>query len=117
MVIVILGILAATALPKFIDLSGDARDAAVEGVAGGMASAAAINFGACSIDNHSTGLGRCVEVDQCADLPSLAQVDLSKYDVSTMTAVNVNGSTWSCTVTDSADASYTATFTGISGGN
>ena len=37
-VIVILGILAATALPKFVDLSGDAAKAAVEGVAGAVSS-------------------------------------------------------------------------------
>jgi MSHA pilin protein MshA len=45
-VIVILGILAATALPKFINLSDDARLAAVKGVAGGMSSAGSINYGA-----------------------------------------------------------------------
>jgi MSHA pilin protein MshA len=45
-VIVILGILAATALPKFIDLSGDANDAATKGVAGAVSSAFAINYGA-----------------------------------------------------------------------
>lgn len=39
MVIVILGILAATALPKFADFSGDARKAAVNGIAGAMGSA------------------------------------------------------------------------------
>lgn len=39
MVIVILGILAATALPKFADFSTDAREAAVDGIAGGMGSA------------------------------------------------------------------------------
>lgn len=33
-VVVILGILSATALPKFIDLQGDARSAAVQGMAG-----------------------------------------------------------------------------------
>jgi MSHA pilin protein MshA len=33
-VIVILGVLAATALPKFIDMRGDAEQAAVDGVAG-----------------------------------------------------------------------------------
>lgn len=38
MVIVILGILAATALPKFADFSVDARKAAVDGVAGAMGS-------------------------------------------------------------------------------
>jgi prepilin-type N-terminal cleavage/methylation domain-containing protein len=42
MVIVILGILAATALPKFSDLSNDARKASVAGVFGGFNSASTI---------------------------------------------------------------------------
>ncbi len=42
-VIVILGILAATALPRFIDLSDAAEDAALKGVAGALASASALN--------------------------------------------------------------------------
>ncbi len=41
-VIVILGLLAATALPRFINLQGDAREAAVQGVGGGLRSAAAL---------------------------------------------------------------------------
>ena len=45
-VIVILGILAATALPKFVDLSSDARTAAIQGAAGGLTSYATINYGA-----------------------------------------------------------------------
>lgn len=45
-VIVILGILAAVALPKFVDLSGEASQAAVDGVAGSVASAASINYAA-----------------------------------------------------------------------
>lgn len=43
-VIVILGILAATALPKFVDLKADAELAAVNGVAGGVTSAFAVNY-------------------------------------------------------------------------
>lgn len=43
-VIVILGILAATALPKFVDLSGDAQQAKVDGVAGAIASSASIQY-------------------------------------------------------------------------
>lgn len=43
-VIVILGILAATALPKFVDLTADAETAAVAGVAGGLASGTSINY-------------------------------------------------------------------------
>jgi MSHA pilin protein MshA len=43
-VIVILGILAATALPKFIDVKDDAELAAINGVAGGISSAFAVNY-------------------------------------------------------------------------
>jgi len=38
-VVIILGLLAATALPRFIDVTDEAREAAVEGVAGGFAAA------------------------------------------------------------------------------
>ena len=44
-VIVILGILAATALPKFIDLSTEAETAATQGVASAATSGFAINYG------------------------------------------------------------------------
>lgn len=42
MVIVILGILAAFALPRFADFSGQARESTVDGIAGGLRSAMAI---------------------------------------------------------------------------
>ncbi len=45
-VIVILGILAATALPKFIDMKSDAELAAINGVAGAVTSAFAVNYSA-----------------------------------------------------------------------
>lgn len=41
-VIVILGILAATALPRFINLTNEARTAAVQGLAGGLRSAVSV---------------------------------------------------------------------------
>lgn len=43
-VIVILGILAATAIPKFVDLSGDAEAAALDGAKGAVQSAAVITY-------------------------------------------------------------------------
>jgi MSHA pilin protein MshA len=49
MVIVILGVLAAVALPKFVDLKGDAQAAALTGVAGGITSASAVNYAARSV--------------------------------------------------------------------
>lgn len=45
-VIVILGILAATALPKFVDLKSDAEAAAIKGVAGAVSSAFSVNYAA-----------------------------------------------------------------------
>ena len=45
-VIVILGILAATALPKFVDLSTEAGNAASQGVAGALASGSTVNYAA-----------------------------------------------------------------------
>ena len=43
-VILILGILAVTAAPQFLDLSSSARTAAVTGVAGALSSASSMNY-------------------------------------------------------------------------
>lgn len=43
-VIVILGILAATALPKFVDMTSDARKAVLQGIQGSAASAASAAY-------------------------------------------------------------------------
>jgi MSHA pilin protein MshA len=63
-VIVILGILAATALPKFADMSGDARFAALNAAAGALRSTSAtihgqalLNPSATSITNEGTQVG------------------------------------------------------------
>lgn len=66
MVIVILGILAATALPKFVDLSTDAKRAALQGVAGGLASAATINYGARSINSAAANTSAIASGTTCA---------------------------------------------------
>ena len=50
-VIVILGILAAVAVPKFIDLSVEAEEASVQGMVGALSSAATINFAAKKVGN------------------------------------------------------------------
>jgi MSHA pilin protein MshA len=46
MVIVILGVLAAVAIPKFVDLGADAKTAALAGVVGGINSASSVNYAA-----------------------------------------------------------------------
>ena len=64
-VIVILGILAASALPKFIDLRTDAQTATTAGVAGALSSGSAINYGARKV-NVASG----VAVTDCASVAS-----------------------------------------------
>ena len=60
-VIVILGILAATALPKFVDLRTDAALAGVQGVAGAVSSASSINYATCMA--RGTGHATCVRLN------------------------------------------------------
>lgn len=50
-VIIILGILAAVAIPKFVDLSLDAHNASARGVAGAISSGSSINFAARTAGN------------------------------------------------------------------
>jgi MSHA pilin protein MshA len=53
MVIVLLGVLAAVAIPKFIDLRQDAQQAALDGFAGALNAANSINYSGCSVDGYS----------------------------------------------------------------
>ena len=54
-VIVILGLLAATALPRFADLTGDAREASLRGIEGAVRSASAIVHAQALVDGVATG--------------------------------------------------------------
>jgi MSHA pilin protein MshA len=54
MVIVILGVLAAVALPRFVDLRGDAVAASTQGVAGALSSASSINYATRSVRGATT---------------------------------------------------------------
>lgn len=116
-VIVILGILAATALPKFIDLRSDAQEAAFQGVKGAAASAMSINYAGCSVTNNVVTANKCVAVDNCDDAASIMQGGLPTGYAVTAAALTGNGTSASCTLTLTG---YTptggATFTGIGAG-
>ena len=117
-VIVILGILAATALPRFIDLRTEANDAAFQGVKGAAASAMAINYAGCSAVNNVVTAGKCIAVDNCDDTAAIMQGGLpTGYSVAAV-ALTGNGTTANCTL---AKAGYTApvgtdTYNGIGAG-
>jgi MSHA pilin protein MshA len=111
-VIVILGILAAVALPRFIDLSTEARTAAVQGVSGAISSAAAINYGARVVTSTK---GSAITGSPCtatAINPILqTAIDTSKYTIGGAGACGASGSTVSCSVTDATVGTISATAT------
>lgn len=112
MVIVILGIMAAIAIPKFVDLSTEAKSAALGGVKGAMASAMAVNYAVCS-----AGSSGCVVVDNCDDTGSVLTGGIpSGYTVAAANIGTSNGTTATCTVTQ-VSGSATGTFNGISAGH
>ncbi len=119
-VIVILGILAATALPKFIDLRTDANKAAIEGMAGNMTSAMSLNYAGCSAKNNVVTANVCVKVDNCDDIASLLQGGAlpDGYSVTASAAPIANGASEQCTVslTGYSPASPVK-FTAIGAGN
>lgn len=61
-VIVILGILAAIAVPQFTDLSGDARNAVAQGACGAAQSAAVLRFASSKTTSTSTQIAGSVTV-------------------------------------------------------
>ena len=103
MVIVILGVLAATAIPKFVNLQSDAQQSAVDGVAGALGSASAINYAVRSL-NASNGIA----VANCNQLGGALEGGLPTGYTLEDKAITA-GSTTSCTVT--GEGSTTATFT------
>lgn len=74
-VLVILGILAAVAVPKYVDLTGSANTAAVQSVAGAITSASAINYAAYATTTASggtfngAGIGAAALSGNCASAP------------------------------------------------
>jgi MSHA pilin protein MshA len=106
MVIVILGILAAVAIPKFVDLGSDARTAATQGVAGGLSSASSVNYASRSV--KGTGTGNAVA--NCTDVATSLQGGLPTGYTITSAPVTA-GNAVSCTLT--GPSSVTATFTAI----
>jgi MSHA pilin protein MshA len=123
MVIVILGILAAVAVPKFVDLTSEAETAAIKGVAGGLSSASATNYAGCAALGNTVTANKCVKVAKCSDVgtlltPSLALTTTASstaYYLQADTASTANGTGASCTL--KKDTGFSATFTAIGAAN
>ena len=111
MVIVILGILAAVAIPKFVDLTGDAAQAAADGVGGALSSAATVNYAARTA-NSANG----VAIAKCSDTSGALQGGAlpTGYSIVAPDNAALPGATASCTVSyTKGTTTKTAAFTTI----
>lgn len=107
-VIAVIGILAAIAIPKFMNVSANAETAATSAIAGTLASANANNYAARSL---SSSLG--APVADCQHVGELLQGGLPQGYTITPAAIG-NGITANCTVNGPNSTSATFQGTGIS---
>jgi MSHA pilin protein MshA len=108
MVIVILGILAATAMPKFVNLKTDAALAAAQGVASALSSGNTVNYSVRSL-NPASG----VKITNCNNASSVIEGGLPTGYIITAAAITA-GTVAICSLTASnVTAAQTFTVTGI----
>jgi len=120
MVIVILGVLAAVAIPKFVDLKADAVAAATQGVAGALSSGTSINYAAAQARGN-TGTG-VVKVDTCEAAKGTLQGSSYPAAAGTYTAAMgtgtfvAGGAANACVLTfaPTSGSAVTANFTALS---
>lgn len=92
-VIVILGILAAAALPRFSDLSTDARVAAVNGLAGSLRSAASVAHATQLAKGYSDNVSVSLEgtsIAMSGGYPTASAISQALSDFTNFTAVSVS---------------------------
>jgi len=107
-VIIILGLLAAVAVPKFIDLSSDAKTAATNSVAASLSAASSVNYAARKV-NSTKG----VAIANCTDVATALQGGLPTGYTITSAAAAVD-TTVTCTLTGPSSTTATFSATGIS---
>ena len=76
-VMVVLGILAAVALPRFVSFDTEAYAATAQATSGALSSATAMNYSGCVARNFTATPNVCVAVTQCSDAYNLPNPILS----------------------------------------
>lgn len=112
-VIVILGILSATALPRFVDLSDSAEQSALQGVAGALSSASALNHANNLAKDAGLSTATVTTVDSCADAVALLEggaLPNTKYQVADTAIATAEGTSATCALAydSNGDGSFTA---------
>lgn len=109
-VLVILGILAATAVPRFIDLSTEAQNAATDSIASSIESASALNHAVDIANEAGLSTDPFVTVADCDDGDLLLSGGLPDGYIITPLAIVGDKVTQTCTLTHPSSGD-TADFT------
>ncbi len=107
-VIAILGILAAVAVPKLINISGDAQAAATNGVAGALGAASSENY-AVRVEKSTNGSA----VANCTDAAALLQGGALPTGYTITSAAIAVGASVTCTLNGPSSTTATFSATGI----
>lgn len=122
-VIVLLGVLSAIAVPRFVNLEDDAQRVTLSATAASLTSAMNINYAECAVNNFSTvAPSQCRPVSTCQGATGADQVvqgtALSTYTIAALTIPAGNGTIATCSITKNgytgpgSPASFTAVRTG-----
>ena len=125
-VIVLLGVLSAIAVTRFVNLEDDAQKAALGATAAALTSAMNINYAECAVNNHRTAptvpTSQCQPVSTCEGLTGAAAVvqggatSLSGYTITAAAIGAGNGTTLDCTIAKTGLTGETRTFTAVRAG-
>jgi MSHA pilin protein MshA len=108
-VIVIIGILAAVAIPKFASLTDDAKNGVAAGAAGAAASAAATYYAQCKgnlTTSCTSSLDNCLVINQLVSLPG-------SFSILSTVLNTTNNTPTQCTVSDTETPAHKAVFIAI----
>lgn len=97
-VIVILGILAVTAAPRFLNLQGDARTSSLQGLRGAMAGATGIVYGGSAVAGEEA-LGK-TQADGDANTPPLSNGVTTHFGFPTANTAGIEAAVTGLTGTD-----------------
>ncbi len=110
MVIVIIGILAAIAMPQFVNLKTDAYKATAQGFAGALNAANSINVVGCAAKGGVVTANVCATVAKCSDLKTLVQPNIT-FTVGAVPNPTTAGTFYLATDTASTTSGVTCTGT------
>lgn len=107
-VLVLVAILAAVAVPNFFAMNTNATLAAMNGIGADLASASAKNYANCK----GASVTACKTITSCANLTTLATdpTVATKYDITGTGNLPLGGVAGTCTLTSKSNSSLVTTF-------